>query len=119
MLASRAQSLTFGARYARTVASPCVAEGWRHNKTNVAHWVEEASTQPNSKAKREFYGYLQMSCGDVDVDKDSKINPQEFDNLCEKLAAMPVLPHLGSLSTVAPSRSELNCRPQGHVWRRG
>merc|ERR1712078_753490 len=65
------------------------AEGRRHNKTDFAHWVKEASTQPNSKAKREFYGYLQMSFGDVDVDKDGKINAQEFDYLCEKVAAMP------------------------------
>merc|ERR1712023_430745 len=65
------------------------AEGWRHNKTDFAHWVKEASTQPNSKAKREFYGYLQMAFGDVDVDKDGKINAQEFDYLCEKVAAMP------------------------------
>merc|ERR1711865_1090380 len=89
MLASRARSLTFGARYARTVASPWGAEGWRHNKTDFAHWVKEASTQPNSKAKREFYGFLQLAFGDVDVDKDGKINAQEFDYLCEKVAAMP------------------------------
>jgi len=89
MLASRTQSLTFGARYARTVASPWGAENWRHNKTDFAHWVKEASTQPTSKAKREFYGYLQMAFGDVDVDKDGKINAQEFDYLCEKVAAMP------------------------------
>jgi len=89
MLASRAQSLTFGARYARTVASPWGAEGWRHNKTDFANWVKEASTQPNSKAKREFYGFLQMAFGDVDVDKDGKINAVEFDYLCEKVAAMP------------------------------
>lgn len=49
----------------------------------------EFSTQPNSKAKREFYGYLQVAFGDVDVDKDGKINAQEFDCLCEKVAAMP------------------------------
>jgi hypothetical protein len=41
---------------------------------------------PHSKAKREFYGYLQMSFSDVDVDKDGKINAQDFNNLCEKVA---------------------------------
>merc|ERR1712078_762042 len=86
------------------------AEGRRHNKTDFAHWVKEASTQPNSKAKREFYGYLQMSFGDVDVDKDGKINAQEFDYLCEKVAAMPrrfgFAPSWESES-VAPSRSAL------------
>merc|ERR1712124_146350 len=30
-----------------------------------------------------------MAFGDVDVDKDGKINAQEFDYLCEKVAAMP------------------------------
>ena len=51
--------------------------------------MKEASTEPHSKAKREFYGYLQMSFGDVDVDKDGKINAQDFNDLCEKVAAMP------------------------------
>ena len=66
-----------------------VAEGWRHNKTDFAHWVKEASTQPNSKAKREFYGFLTMAFGDFDADKDGKINAFEFDFLCERVAAMP------------------------------
>jgi len=58
----------------------------QNNKTDFVHWVKEASTEPHSKAKRAFYGYLQMSFGDVDVDKDGKINAQDFNNLCEKVA---------------------------------
>ena len=30
-----------------------------------------------------------MALGDVDVDKDGKINAQEFDFLCERVASMP------------------------------
>merc|ERR1711862_113554 len=65
------------------------AEAWGHDKSAFAQWCSDASKNPNSKAKRELYGFLTMAFGDVDVDKDGKINAQEFDFLCEKVASMP------------------------------
>jgi len=56
--------------------------------------------EPHSKAKREFYGYLQMSFSDVDVDKDGKINAQDFNDLCEKVAAMPMQTHAHGVPTM-------------------
>jgi hypothetical protein len=84
MLATRSS-----VRCARAAASPWGAEAWRHDKTAFAQWCTDASKNPNSKAKRELYGFLTMAFGDVDVDKDGKINAQEFDFLCEKVASMP------------------------------
>jgi hypothetical protein len=76
-------------RCARTAASPWGSESWRHDKTAFANFCNEASKNPNSKAKREMYGFLTLQFGDVDVNKDGKIGPEEFDFLCEKVAALP------------------------------
>jgi len=44
---------------------------------------------PGTKAEREMYGFLAVAFGDVDADKDGLINADEFDLLCEKVAALP------------------------------
>jgi hypothetical protein len=87
MLATRTVARSF--RAAIPATSPWGAESWRHDKTAFQKWCEEASKNPASKAKRELYGFLTLSFGDVDVNKDGKIGPEEFDYLCEKVASMP------------------------------
>merc|ERR1712137_568759 len=62
MLATRSS-----VRCARAAASPWGAEAWRHDKTAFAQWCTDASKNPNSKAKRELYGFLTMAFGDVDA----------------------------------------------------
>merc|ERR1711963_1015293 len=42
-----------------------------------------------SKEKRELYGFLALSFGDVDTDKDGLINAEQFDQLLAEVSAIP------------------------------
>merc|ERR1739847_204218 len=42
-----------------------------------------------SRERKEFYGFLSVSFGDVDTDKDGFINYRQFDRLLETVAATP------------------------------
>jgi len=72
-----------------TAASPWGSDIWRYDKNSFLEWAAKASADPNSVARRELYGMLAMRFGDTDVDKDGKINHQEFDRLCEDVASLP------------------------------
>jgi hypothetical protein len=71
------------------VPSPWGSDSWRYDKNAFQAWVAEAVGKKGSKAQRELYGELAMRFGDVDVDKDGKINAAEFDMLCEDVASLP------------------------------
>lgn len=68
--------------------SPWGEEAWRHDKNIFKTWCT-AAMAPGTKAEREMYGFLAMAFGDVDADKDGLIDADEFDLLCEKVAALP------------------------------
>lgn len=65
-----------------------LGDAWRYDKGAFKEWVTKAS-QGSELEKRQFYGYLALSFGDVDVDKDGFINASEFDLLLEKVASLP------------------------------
>lgn len=71
------------------VASPWGSDTWRYDKNSFLEWCTKAAEDPKSRARRELYGMLAMRFGDTDVDKDGKINAQEFDVLCEDVASLP------------------------------
>jgi len=48
-----------------------------------------ASTKEGTAEQQQMYGYLALSFGDVDVDKDGWINQEEFNKLLEKVAGLP------------------------------
>lgn len=77
------------ARHISHVPSPWGDESWRHDKTAFIRLCCDAVHHPSSEAKRQLYGFLVLAFGDVDVDKDGKINAREFDVLCEQVASMP------------------------------
>merc|ERR1712025_62661 len=62
---------------------------WRHDKQAFKAWAKEASEPGSSKAKRELYGFLALSFGDVDTDKDGLINAEQFDQLLAEVSAIP------------------------------
>lgn len=64
------------------------ADTWRYDKGAFREWVTAAS-KGESPQKNQLYGYLALSFGDVDVDKDGWINDKEFDRLLEKVASLP------------------------------
>lgn len=70
-------------------ASPWGGDVWRHDKNAFKEWVTTAMSDSNSREKRELYGYLAISFGDADTDKDGWINGEEFDGLLEKVANLP------------------------------
>jgi hypothetical protein len=70
-------------------ASPWGTDHWRHDKQAFKAWAKEASEPGSSKAKRELYGFLALSFGDVDTDKDGLINAEQFDQLLAEVAALP------------------------------
>merc|ERR1712226_942646 len=70
-------------------ASPWGTDHWRHDKQAFKAWAKEASEPGSSKAKRELYGFLALSFGDVDTNKDGLINAEQFDQLLAEVAALP------------------------------
>merc|ERR1712187_445091 len=72
-----------------SAASPWGTDGWRHDKNAFKAWCNAAVEPGITKEKREFFGFLALSFGDVDTDKDGVINLEEFDRLLEKVAAVP------------------------------
>merc|ERR1711988_1281065 len=64
-------------------------DGWRHDKNAFKAWCNEAVAPGSNQSKREFFGFLALSFGDVDTNKDGFINLEEFDRLLEKVAAVP------------------------------
>lgn len=65
-----------------------LGESWRYDKGAFKEWITKAS-QGSELEKRQFYGYLALSFGDIDVDKDGFINATEFDLLLEHVASLP------------------------------
>jgi hypothetical protein len=65
-----------------------LGDAWRYDKGAFKEWITNAS-QGKEEEKRQLYGYLALSFGDVDVDKDGWINAEEFDLLLEKVASLP------------------------------
>merc|ERR1712203_550174 len=63
-------------------------EAWRYDKGAFKTWATKASTEDGVE-KKQLYAHLALSFGDVDNDKDGWINPEEFDLLLEKVAALP------------------------------
>jgi len=70
-------------------ASPWGGDAWRHDKNAFKSWAQTAISDSNSVEGRELYGYLAVSFGDADADKDGWINKAEFDFLLEKVAGLP------------------------------
>lgn len=68
--------------------SDVFGEPWRYDKGAFKAWITKAS-QGSELEKKQFYGYLALSFGDVDVDKDGFINATEFDLLLESVASLP------------------------------
>lgn len=77
-----------GSSRAFSAFSPWGSDHWRHDKNTFKLWCTEAMV-PGTKAECEFYGFLAVAFGDVDANKDGLINADEFDLLCEKVAALP------------------------------
>lgn len=70
-------------------SSPWGGDAWRHDKTAFKNLITNAARSADAPARRELYGYLSISFGDVDADKDGYINADEFDTLLEKVAGLP------------------------------
>merc|ERR1712226_268150 len=52
-------------------------------------WAQASVASGTSKEKRELYGFLALSFGDVDTDKDGLINAEQFDQLLAEVSAIP------------------------------
>merc|ERR1711982_61562 len=82
----------FAPRFVRAASSTTElvfgGDSWRYDKGAFRDWVAAASAG-QSPQKNQLYGYLALSFGDVDVDKDGWINDKEFDRLLEKVASLP------------------------------
>merc|ERR1712224_503452 len=70
-------------------ASPWGTDHWRHDKQAFKAWAKAAVQDGTTKEKRELYGFLALSFGDVDTDKDGLINAEQFDQLLAEVAALP------------------------------
>jgi len=70
-------------------SSPWGGDAWRHDKTAFTTLIANAAKGADTPARRELYGYLAISFGDVDANKDGYITADEFDQLLEKVAGLP------------------------------
>jgi len=64
------------------------SDAWRYDKGAFKAWVS-AAAKKGSHEEKQMYGWLALSFGDVDIDKDGFIDAHEFDALLEKVAALP------------------------------
>jgi len=87
MVRSRALGATRSVR--AFSASPWGADHWRHDKDAFKAWTKAAIENRDGVEARQLYGFLAVAFGDVDVNKDGLITPDQFDLLCEKVAALP------------------------------
>jgi len=69
-------------------ANPAIAH-WRHDKTEFLKFCQAAVLDTPSDAKTRWNYFLALSFGDMDGDKDGRINAAEFDILCESVARLP------------------------------
>jgi hypothetical protein len=91
-MASSVQRNRLASRFVRAASTSATdvfgGDAWRYDKGAFKSWVTAAS-KGESPQKGQLYGYLALSFGDVDVDKDGFINNKEFDALLEKVASLP------------------------------
>merc|ERR1712048_636904 len=52
-------------------------------------WAQAAVADGTWEEKRELYGFLALSFGDVDTDKDGLISAEQFDQLLAEVSAIP------------------------------
>jgi len=89
MLCTRNSGLVRSTQVVRAASSSIWGtDTWRYDKESFKKWVV-ASTKEGTAEQQQMYGYLALSFGDVDVDKDGWINEEEFNKLLEKVAALP------------------------------
>merc|ERR1712048_1289940 len=69
-------------------ASPWGTDHWRHDKQAFKAWAQAAVQPGTNKEKRELYGFLALSFGDVDTDKDGLISAEQFDQLLAELSTI-------------------------------
>jgi len=70
-------------------AQPFGADPWRAEKGAFLQFCRDAVAPEPSPHKSQFVGFVGQAFGDVDTDKDGKINAEQFDRLMEKVAALP------------------------------
>lgn len=70
-------------------ANPFGGDAWRTDKNAFKTLILKAASGGAAPERRELFGYLAISFGDVDADKDGFITPDEFDELMEKVASLP------------------------------
>merc|ERR1719420_1512915 len=89
MLCTRSSGLLRSTQSVRAASSSIWgSDSWRYDKESFKQWVV-ASTKDGTAEQQQMYGYLALSFGDVDIDKDGWINQEEFDKLLEKVAGLP------------------------------
>merc|ERR1719420_2701329 len=89
MLSTRSSGLLRSTQSVRAASSSIWgSDSWRYDKESFKQWVV-ASTKDGTAEQQQMYGYLALSFGDVDIDKDGWINQEEFDKLLEKVAGLP------------------------------
>ena len=89
MLTSRTKSLTLAPGVSGLLPAREKPRVGSTTRLTLPIGAKDAPTQPNTKATRELYRFSQTASIDVDEEKDGKVNAQEFDFLCEKVAFMP------------------------------
>jgi len=62
---------------------------WQYDKTAFKNFVKTATSRPQSKDRKELYGFLAECFLDADGDRDGWIGHDEFDFLIERAATLP------------------------------